>query len=470
MIAAGSDILATDLVHIRKVIMTAAENLTAGDRVGISNVLDLYCARANTVSRSLTVTPDVKDNATGLSKTIVVGTDKYLLAYVETGTNTLKVVAISINRANMASPFTVGTPVTVTTTQVAGSYSQSLYDVCQLDTDKFAVAYTESGATTVTRLVIATISGTTITLGTAVNFDSSANALTGLGMGQTGTNKAVVAIGKATNYRAVCFTASGTVATIGTAAALHANMSDTSMAVVGVGTDKFCVSNADLGYMQCGTISGTTITLGTHVQYDSNAAPDVNTHSLWSPASNVVCVSYQRSGNKYFICATISGTTLTFGTAFDSGNTGAGVVLNVSSSVFYSTGGSSALRQYGISGTTITETKVLAQGIVGGGARGGFLNFGTYWVILGHGGTSVSYFILGMSNNFIGIAQSTVSKDATVEVMLEGIDANQSGLVPGLKYLVGTGGALTQIGNDTTINTLDDLDVVKAISATQIII
>lgn len=470
MIGAGNDILASDLYHIRKVVLTAAENLTAGDRVGISNALDLYCARANTTSRSLTITPNVKDNSTGNYKTLVVGTDKYLLAYMETGTNNLKVVAITINRANMASPFTVGTPVTVTTTQVAGSYTATLFDACQLNTDKFAVAYNESGAATITRLVIATISGTTITLGTPVNYDSSTNNVTSIAIGQISTDKAVVAITKTTNYRALCFTASGTVATIGSSAAMNANLNGTNIRVIVVATDKFCVSNDNGGYMQCGTISGTTITFGTAVQYDSNSTADADRHALWSPASNVVCVSYFRTAaTRYFICATISGTTLSFGTAFDSGYTSSGVILNVSSSVFYARAGG-GIRQYGLSGTTITETKNLIDRLDTGAARGGFLSFGTYWMLIGHGGTTASYFIQGMSNNYIGIAQSTVSKDATVEVMLQGIDANQSGLVAGMVYLVDVGGALTQIADNNTINTLDDLHIVKAISATQIII
>ncbi len=468
MIQAGSDILASDLVHMRKLILTAAENLTAGDRVGISNMLNGYCARAKTVSRSLTITPNVEDTGV-FPKTIVIGTDKYLLVYREDGTSNLKAVVATVNRSNMASPFTFGTVVTITTTQVtAAIYTDVLFDVCQLDTDKFAVAYNESGATTITRLVIATVSGTTITLGTAVNYDSSANAVQGVAIGQISTNKAVVAIGKTTNYRTLCFTASGTVATIGASAALHANLNGTNLRVVVVATDKFCVSNDNAGYMQCGTISGTTITLGTNVQYDSSATADVNTHALWSPASNVICVSYLRGGSKNFICATISGTTLTFGSRLDSGNTASGNVLNVSASVFYSTSANGGVSQYGISGTTLTLTKVLAQQVHGGGARGGFMNFGTYWILLNHGLTTVTYFIQGMSNNFIGIAQSTVSKDATVEVIIAGIDSKQSGLSAGMKYLVDTGGALTQIIDNNTVNTLDDADVVLAINATEI--
>ena len=55
-------------------------------------------------------------------------------------------------------------------------------------------------------------------------------------------------------------------------------------------------------------------------------------------------------------------------------------------------------------------------------------------------------------------------------MLISGIDSNQTGLFSGGYYQVGTAGALTMIAINESINSLDDIVYVKAISSTEIIV
>lgn len=76
-------------------------------------------------------------------------------------------------------------------------------------------------------------------------------------------------------------------------------------------------------------------------------------------------------------------------------------------------------------------------------------------------------FVQGMATNFIGIAETSASQGGSVDVLVGGVDENQSGLVGGEYYLVNNG-TLNLVTRDILVNSLDDVEIVKAISATQI--
>lgn len=446
----------------------AAEDMTIGTPVGISNLLDGYISPAATLEYSKTITANAELDKV---QTISISTDKILMVYDETSTTNLKAVVGTINRASPGNGFTFGSIQTITTTQTTGPKQ---FDICKLDTDKFAIVYNESGATANTRLVIATVSGTTITLGTPVNLDTSANAVTGLAMCQDGTNKAFVAISKNVNQRAYCFTASGTVATIGSAAAIDLSVNDNQNSMALVATDKFVISDPNSGYAQCGTASGTTITMGTAVQYDAAATGLITCHDIMSPASNVVVIRYATASTRV-ICATIATRTLTFGAAVVlNAAQSNGALYPVSSSSFYSYGSAAtdkAITLVTISGNTLTNAGAITQAIFpsSGASLRNFINMGTYFLLSQLNGTTHIYFIQGMSNNFIGIIQATVTQGNGVSILTSGTDSHQSNLQPGASYLV-QNGTFSFVSSTSTVNSLDDVNIVKALSATQVII
>ena len=484
---AGEQLLAADLnanfteVATSKITVTAAETLVAGDKVGLANLYDGYVSKANSYVLSQTTTASVGG---GTNKAVKISTDKVAILYMDNSSvNLSKVVIATIgstfSSAGSGNAFTFGTVQTVTTTNVAGP----VFDICPLGTDKFAVVYAETGAPTVTRLVGATVSGTTITLGTPINLDSAANNVTGVAICQDGTDKCVVSIGKATaNQRAIGVTFSGTVPTGGAAAGLDAGfVGAQNLMNVLVGTDKFVVVDSALGKAQCGTLSGTTITLGsvaTTITASSNSAYD----QLVSPATNVFAYRFYDStaGQIGMYAATISTRTITFGTKLNitpkNGQQG-GLYVNSASEIYCSVDTSTTaklgIKTIGLSGNTLTDNGYVAQRITDGTSSfySFFVDMGTYWLTLGwSAATTFKYFIKGMSNNFVGIAQGAAAKGASVSVLLKGTDANQSGLKSGCIYQITAGGVLTQASSFTVADNMDEQWWVIAYSATQIIL
>jgi hypothetical protein len=84
----------------------------------------------------------------------------------------------------------------------------------------------------------------------------------------------------------------------------------------------------------------------------------------------------------------------------------------------------------------------------------------------------LSYWISSMAYNFIGILQdgATTTSGQNGRVLIRGIDSSQSGLVAGSYYLVNAG-TFTRLSPIEPVNTLDDVvNVVKAVSSTQILV
>lgn len=448
---------------------TAVENLSVGTPVGISNTMDSYVGRAKTGGSSVAVSPSLTNTGGVLASQCVINTDKFVYVYHENGGSNLKAIIGTIDRSNTASPFTWGSAATITSTIVSGTYGVQTYKACKIDTDKFAVVYVESGATTVTKMVIATVSGTTITLGSAVTVDSSTNAVSGVTVCQIATDKGVVAIGKATNQRAYAFTVSGTVPTFGASAAMDANLggATTDLASRKINTDKFVIVNSNAGYAQVGTISGVTITFGTAASYISSPTAYAQYTDVISIANDSFIVSCQKGTATNITACTVSGTTITAGTPIDPGLGNTSVaMLPLSSSTFYVFGGVK-LFIYSVSGTVITLSSTVISKINTNSQRESMLDFTTYWMNFTSSTGTGTYFIKGMSNNFIGFVQSNALKDATVSVLLSGVDTHQTSLIAGKRYLVNAG-ALTAVDSDVTVNTLDDIDVVTALSATEV--
>lgn len=198
-----------------------------------------------------------------------------------TGTGIVKILALD---ATTFIAFTAGINAFVGTIAADGTItygtqqtiiSGGLWDACLIDTGKFVVVYQET--TAINKAIVGTVSGTTITMGTAVNMFTVA---------QTGT------------------------CTAGT--------------VVKLGTDKFmsvtlAASGQSLRYMAC-TVATRTITAGTEV---IGASTGSNFQSIQNGADKFF-VSYLVSSTVRVISGTVSGTTTTLGTEVNTALTNPG--------------------------------------------------------------------------------------------------------------------------------------------------
>lgn len=450
---------------------TAMENLTAGDKVGISNFTG-GVSRTGTLGY-FTESSFTAPSSPGGHSTIQVATDKILTIYEDQISNDLLAIVSIVDRTDLQNALSFSSPVTISTNVTVGTLYG--YYACKLDTDKVLIVYTDPADGKKITCVVGTISGTTLTLGTPQLIDTTAAGTSQIQIwaAQIGTDKAVITymavVSGTPTSKTVALTVSGTVATIGTPVSLNASLSDQFNRVVKVATDKFAVMNKN--YLQVGTISGTTITLGTAVQTfaTGGSGSELANSILVSPDTNVVVIAENVGSSTYkAIACTISGTTITAGTAVTLAGTTTGALYAVSTSELHVGSGTSTYSKLTLSGTTLTNTGVitkiyLAEKIV---------DMSGYFLVLEPiASNPVRYSLSGYTNNFVGIVQANATRGNPVSVVYKGIDINQSGLIAGSYYTIGDGGTLTFTATDTAnLDTIPEQTRVLAVSDTEIII
>lgn len=456
---------------------TSRTTLTLGQPVGISNLIDNYVAPSNlSISSASHGIPNTSSVVLRQKNTCAIGGDKFVSITDSTDSSgTLYAQVGSINTST--NVLTLGTAAVVATTITPYGISSVLQNacICKLDTDKFIVFYLLDASTTVIKYRVGTVSGTTITFGTEATATTAASTLatsSGFISETIGTDKGVFVYkaGTSANSRILAFTVSGTVATFGTPVALGAvNQTFTSVeAIRKIDTDKFVLVTANDPniYSQVGTISGTTITLGSEVTTSVTSVNQNVPITIISPATDVYIVStgITAGGNSNNIVAfSVSGTVPTPGT-------GLVVLTGISSTIVFKDtttsylfdGSNNDVKIITRSGTTLTLSSTSIKEFTSANFDTCLLLDNNYPIAIKESATTVTVWIYGMSNNFIGFAQSTVSAGQQVAVAYRGIDTNQTGLTAGAAYLP-TGGALVITDNIFTTNTI------KALSATEVI-
>lgn len=454
--------------------LTANEDLTTGQTVGISNfVTGDKIARATRFNQAITIaqTQNNNFNQYNPNATCPIGGDKF--AYlVADASNDLYVYAGSVATSSLTT--TVGTGVLVTN-DFATSGQGFLASICKLDTDKFIVLYREQASTTIIKYVIGTVSGTTITLGTPATFTTGGSQVDSITSDYLSADKGVMFYGCATptDSKVITFTTTGTTTNVvGTPASVGTTLDNNvgTPRIKKIDTDTFILA-VQSGYAQVGTcIGGTTSTIGTETQFTATAIASAYGLYISALTSSLVVISVEiASTTAQYIAGTIAGTTPTFGTPF-SGNQYFLPIYGDSTTSFIASASSTTtgVSRYTISGTTISLDKPVISGITN------YMNFipmdNSYYVLFAQSTTTTNLNIQGMANAFFGIVQTTVSKGATVSVMYSGQDANQTGLTAGGVYEPSGTGGLTLISSSSTTFASGKQPLMKAINSTTVII
>lgn len=463
----------------------ANENLTAGQPVGASNLKDGYVSLAKNYTKVAHGIPNFTESSSNYISCEIGGNKFVQLGYSSDTSGTLYAQVSSISGVSV----TLGTPAIVATNSLITSGLSSA-TVCKLDTDKFIVFYVLDASTTIVRYRVGTVSGTTISFGTEATAHTAGAAHTTSSVfaaDYLSTNKGALVTKNGTtasNSVTVAFTVSGTVATFGTASSLNTNSYSNgySTNIKTIATDKFVVvtsNSTSSTYAQVFTCSGTTITAGTEAQI-STATTVTNSSNMMisNPTSNTFVVKfYNNSTLINLVACTVSGTTITAGTTVQNTTTLAnindgGIYMLNTTDIYVSCGVGVTLYKFTLSGTTITEVGIQAYNLFNQTSNyyaNNTIVINSMPVFVYRDATYQYCFIYGMSNNFIGIAQSTKNASETVSVLLKGKDVNQSGLFSGGKYLVSLG-SLSIISNTATVDTQDDTTTVIATSPTTIIV
>jgi len=350
--------------------------------------------------------------------------------------------------------------------------------------NRIIIAYNDSGNSNYGTAIVGTVSGTSISFGTAVVFEAANSYYMSAAFDST-NNRVIIGysdVGNSFYGTVVVGTVSGTSISFG---------SPTVFESAGVGwvsvtydsiSNRVVIAyrdndNSYYGTSIVGTVSGTSISFGSAVVFQSSWSNYIS--STYDSTNNRVVIAFQNFSSSYYgtaVVGTVSGTSISFGTAvvfesaattyisatFDStnnrvviayvddGNSGYGtaIVGTVSgTSISFSTAivFASAVTTY-----TVATYDSIDDRTVFSYPDGSNFNFGN--AIVAAPGSSI-YPTISSQTNFLGTAQATVASGTNLNVLLpQAIDYNQTGLTPGSFYYVDatTSGFTTASGEPST--------------------
>ncbi len=264
--------------------------------------------------------------------------------------------------------------------------------------------------------VVGTVSGTSISFGTATVFESSNSNNYSIAY-DANAQKVVVGY-LASSGKAVVGTVSGTSISFGSSTTFESGSSYDIVAVYDANAQKVVIAYRDSGDNNAGkaivgTVSGTSISFGTEVAFQDPQGYEIA--AAYDANAQKIIISYKDGGNSDYgtaIVGTVSGTSISFS----------------SESVFKTSAVQECASAYDST----------AQKVVTAFKDNGNSDYGTA-VVMTSSSTSTNL----TSENYIGIAEYAAADTETATVLIKGgISTIQSSLTPGQTYFVQTDGTI----------------------------
>ena len=395
-----------------------------------------------------------------------------------------------VTSSSSATP-SIGSPVSFEKSNIL--YTSAVYDTLN---NKVVIAYKDSGNGGNGTAIVGTVEGSSITFGDSIVFaDATTNYVSAV---YDSTNNKVVIVyqdnGNSNYGTAIVGTVSGTSITFGTEVVFESANSTYDKITFDSTNGKVVIAYADNGNSNygtaiVGTVSGTSISFGTAVVFES--ASTAQCAAVYDSTSDRVVISYQDGGNSYYgtaIVGTVSGTSISFGTA---------VVYNSRNNNAYSIAYNSSINKivipYSYSGGTDKT------GVIIGTVSGTSISFGSPIVM--YPATSpakmataydpdtnqvvIAYNDAAYDNsgrcqifsdktittnltvgNYIGIAAEAISNGATGKInVVGGTNSGQSGLTTSQTYFIARDGSINEY-----IDTTPPIVAGTSISSTKLLI
>jgi hypothetical protein len=406
------------------------------------------------------------DSAAYISVAYDANAQKVVIAYRDVGNSnygTAIVGTISGSSISFGSP---------TVFESADSmYICAVYDS---NAQKVVIAYSDSGNSTYGTAIVGTVSGTSISFGSPTVFES-ANTYANAMAYDSNAQKVVIAyedVGAGSHGTSVVGTVSGTSISFGTPVVFASAHSDHVSVTYDANAQKIViayrdVANSNYGTAIVGTVSGTSISFGSEVVFES--ANSTAMSAAYDASAQKIVIVYRDIGNSSYgtaIVGTVSGTSISFGTAvvFVSGaSTQMAAIYSPDAqkvAIAYRDGANS---NYGtaiagtVSGTSISfESSIAfesaaittvesgmaydsnAQKVVIGYRDEGNSNYGTAVVY------TTPYSSINLtSENFIGFAENDCTDNGLATIQLGGaVNDKQTSLTAGQTYFVQTDGTI----------------------------
>jgi len=265
------------------------------------------------------------DTSIGSPAVFVSGETRYQKAVFDSNSN--KVVVAYRNDSSGDNGFAVvgtvsGTSISFGTPVSFNSGSSSTNEISitfDSNSNKVVIAYQDGGNSSYGTAIVGTVSGTSISFGTEVAFNSGSTNDTAIAF-DSNSNKVVVAYQNNTNSgygTAKVGTVSGTSISFGTATVFQSsNMEWPSMTFDSSNNKIVIACGSGTGKAYVGTVSGTSISFGSVVTFESGSGVQ-ETSAVFDTNSNKIVIPYRDGANSGYgtaIVGTVSGTSISFGT------------------------------------------------------------------------------------------------------------------------------------------------------------
>jgi hypothetical protein len=330
----------------------------------------------------------------------------------------------------------IGFGTEVTFKASGAGHTNCVYDA---NANRTVIAYKDGGDSNYGKAIVGTVSGTDISFGTEVTYDSVFSQYPNQ-VYDANAQKISIVYQNATlgDGKAVVGTVSGTTISFGTIITFTTDDLENHVGAYDSAAQKVVYSFRDLGNSSAGTtvvgtISGTDISFGTEVVFTSNSVTKVST--CFQVSGGTVAVIYEDSSDSdkgKVIGGTVSGTSISFG-----------------SNTTYNTGG-----MYG--GNFVTYDSGQAKNVISyGTAAATYQGFGIVNFV---GSTNLTAAAL------LGISDAAISDTASGNITVKGgIAVNGlTSLTPGTDYYAQTDGTIS------TVTTSPAVKLGRALSATSI--
>ena len=413
--------------------------------------------------------PEVFESATTYytSATYDSSNQKVVISYRDNGNSNYGTAVVGTVSGTSIS---FGTPVVFSSSSI--DYNSPIYDSAN---NKIVIAYRDTGNSSYGRAVVGEVSGTSISFGSPTTFRSSNSSYISAVYDST-NQKVVIAYQAGANSdrgTAVVGTVSGTSISFGGDTIFEYGAVNFISSTFDSSNGKVVIAyqdagNSNYGTAVVGTVSGTSISFGSAVVFES--ADTAQTALTYDSANGKVVIVYRDRANSDYgtaIVGTVSGTSISFGSA---------VVYNPSSSYPMTVTYDSSDQKIVISYLEASSTGKVIVGTVSGTS----ISFGTPvaypsgqpWepsatfdstnnkVVIAYRdgvnsqyGTAVTFSPRTISTNltsenYIGISNGAYSNGQTATIQIMGaVDDAQSSLTPGQKYYVQDDGTLAESGS-----------------------
>lgn len=472
----------------RKVQAVASGALASGDTVVVNSDGTVSVVAETSVSDALggdTVFESADSEYISVAYDEAAG--KIVIAYRDTG-NSLRGTAVVGTVSGTSISF--GTPVLF----VSSGNTQLTSLVYNSSSQKIVIAYKDGGNSGYGTAIVGTVSGTSISFGTSAVFNSGVVANnTALADIPDAGKVVIVYSNEPSSYAGTARvgTVSGTSISFGTAAVFESVDARSLSIAYDTVAQKVAISyedypNSRYGTTVVGTVSGTSISFGTPVVFASGTTTGMD--STYDPVNQkivMVCRDGTFTNRITARVGTISGTTISFGTsALASSNIASSPAIAYNAAagkviVSNTNGTVGGLTEYSVgtvSGTSITFTGYTtvanpanysrlaydsnSKTVVIAYQDDGNSNYGTANVI------QTAYTTTNLtSENYIGIASNGYASGQAATINVKGfIDDNQSSLTAGQSYYVQTDGTLGLTADDPSVF------AGTAVSATKLIV